>query len=256
MGFPIFEDKYAEASLITPKDFWNYQKKRGELPTFAIPEGVIFCYSKTLVNHVLQIHKTTLIEEFFGGTYLLHETRDQIALIGKFGFGAPIAAKILEDLISFGVRKFVSIGTAGSLQKEITIGDVVVCDRALRDEGTSYHYIPPSEYVHASVEMTERIKKSLDSRGVKYTVGTSWTTDAIYRETAAEVKRYQKEGVLTVEMEASALFAVAAYRNVDIGAMFTISDSVAELVWKPQFHRTEIPETLQLLFQAAVDALL
>ena len=228
-------------------------KKRGELSPFTIPQGVIFCYSNTLVEHVLQTYETTLL---FGETYILHETQDKVALAGKFGFGAPITAVILEDLVSFGVKKFVSLGTAGSLQKDITIGDVVVCERALRDEGTSYHYIQPSKYAYASAEMTERIVKSLENRGVKYTVGTSWTTDAPYRETVPEVITYQEEGVLTVEMEASALFAVAAYRNVDMGAMFTISDSVAELVWKPQFHIAEIQEMLRLLFQAAVDALI
>jgi len=143
-----------------------------------------------------------------------------------------------------------------NLDLGIIAEDVVVCERALRDEGTSYHYVQPSKYAYASAEMTERIVKSLDNLGVTYMVGTSWTTDVPYRETAEEVKRYQKEGVLAVEMEASALFSVAAFRNVEMGAVFTISDSIAELVWKPQFHETEIQKKLQLLFQAAVNALL
>ncbi len=256
MAFPNFEHKYLEASLVSPEDFWNYREKRGELSTFTIPEGVIFCYSKTLVEHVLQTYETTAIEEFPGEMYLLYETQDQIALIGNFGFGAPVATAILEDLVSFGVKKFISMGTAGSLQKGITAGDVVVCERALRDEGTSYHYVQPSKYAYASIQMTERIAKSLDNLGATYIMGTSWTTDAPYRETATEVKHYQNEGVVTVEMEASALFAVAAFRNVEMGAVLTISDSIAELVWNPQFHKKEIQKKLQLLFRAAVNALL
>lgn len=87
MAFPNFEHKYSEASLVSQEDFWNYREKRGELSTFTIPEGVIFCYRKTLVEHVLLTYETTAIEEFLGKMYLLHETQDRIALIGEFGFG-------------------------------------------------------------------------------------------------------------------------------------------------------------------------
>ena len=103
--------------------------------------------------------------------------------------------------------------------------------------------------------MTRRIKESLDKLDIEYVTGTSWTTDAIYRETIAEVKQYQKEGVATVEMEASALFAVAQYRNVQMGSILTISDSLADLVWQPEFHSNETTVGLELLFKAALNAL-
>ena len=111
----------------------------------------------------------------------------------------------------------------------MAIGDIVVCDRAIRDEGTSHHYLPPDTYAHASPAATARLVDALQATGTPHSVGTSWTTDAPYRETIAEVQHYQAEGVLAVEMEAAALFAVAAYRGVEMGALLTISDTLGDL---------------------------
>ena len=80
------------------------------------------------------------------------------------------------------------------MQKNLKIGDLIVCEKAIRDEGTSHHYLKASKYAYASKKMTERIRKSLDNLGQKYFLGTSWTVDAPYRETVAEAKQYQKEG--------------------------------------------------------------
>lgn len=254
MGFPVFENKHAESSLFSPRDYWEYRKKREDF-SFPVPKGVIMCYSEDLLEYVLQQYETMSIKGFIGGMHLIHETNNQVAISGKFGIGAPAAALTLEDVAAFGVNQVISIGTAGSLQKEVDIGDIVVCDKAIRDEGTSYHYTEPSKYAYSSPEMTEKIKQALDRRNQKCILGTSWTTDAPYRETVAEIKQYQKEGVVTVEMEASALFAVACYRNVDMGALFTISDSVAGLEWNPQFHAGKVLEKLKILYHVAVDVL-
>lgn len=256
MAFPNFKNKYAEDSLFSPEDHWKHKIERGNPPTFDPPKGVIFCYREELMEYILKAHETTRVEGFLDEMYLLSETKDQVALIGKLAKGAPAVVTILEQLIALGIKRFISIGIAGALQKQVNIGDVVICERAIRDEGTSYHYVRPSKYVYASEKMVKRIKNSLDTHNWKYIVGTSWTTDAFYRETVAEVKHYQKEGVLTVEMEAAALFAVAQYRNVEIGAIFTISDSLAELQWNPRFHVKEPSEVLEILYQVAMDILL
>lgn len=242
--------------MFNPKDFLDYQKKREKSDKFNPPDGVIFCYSKKLMDYVLENHKTTKVQIFHGEMYLLKETKNKIAIIGKFGIGAPAVATLLEELIAFGVKRFISIGTAGTLQKHLNIGDLVVCEKAIRDEGTSYHYLKASKYAYASKKITERIKKSLDALGQKYFSGTSWTVDAPYRETIAEARQYQKEGVATVEMEASALFAVAQYRGVEMGAMFTISDSLAELQWLPKFHSMKTRGGLEALYKVALAALL
>lgn len=255
MTFPNLRNKHSKDALIEPKEFMNYLKKIGKYPKFKAPEGMIFCYQRTLLKHIIENHEVTKAEGFYGDIYLLKETEDKIAVIGNFGIGAPIAVTLLEELIAFGVKKFMSIGTAGTLQKDIEIGDLMICERAIRDEGTSHHYLKRSKYAYASKEMTEKIKNVLEKNKIKYFIGTSWTIDAPYRETIAEAKKYQKEGVATVEMEAAALFAAAQYRKVEMGALFTISDSLAELEWKPKFHSEKTEKGLEQIYIIARDVL-
>lgn len=249
MAFPNLKNKHKEDSLITPQEFLKYQRKISEYPKFKPPLGVIFCYQRKLMDVILKNHKTIKVEGFGGDFHLLKETRNQIGVIGKFGIGAPVAVILMEELIAFGVKKFLSIGSAGSLQKYLKVGNIIVCDRAIRDEGTSYHYLKPSKYAYPSKPMVKKIEEMLKKFGLKYAVGSTWTIDAPYRETVAEVKKYQKQGVLTVEMEASALFAVAQYRKVEAGAIFIISDYLSELEWRPKFHLTT--KYLEKLFQVA-----
>jgi len=256
MGFPNFKGKHAEGSIFGPEEYLTYLKRVGEFPRLKPPARIIICYSAGLLDYVLKNYKTKKIGGFYEDAYLLEERNGKVAIIGKFGVGAPVAAAVLEELIAFGSKKFIAVGTAGSLQKHIKVGDIVVCERAIRDEGTSHHYLKSSKYAYASKGMTEKIKHSLEKFKQSYFVGTSWTIDACFRETVAEAKRYQKEGVATVEMEAAALFAVAKYRNVDVGAIFTISDSLAEFEWEPKFHSKKTENSLKTCFRVALDALL
>lgn len=255
MGFPNLRGKQNQDSMFNPTEFMNYQKKRGKFPKFRPPKGVILCYQRSLIEHILKNHKVTKVEGFYGEMYLLNETKGEVAIIGKFGIGSPVVVTLLEELIAFGVKRFVSVGTAGTLQRNIDVGSLMVCEKAIRDEGTSHHYIKSSKYAYASKGITKKIKEVLNNLGQKYFVGTSWTIDAPYRETVAEAKQYQKEGVATVEMEASALFSVAKYRNVELGAIFTISDSLAELEWKPKFHLKKTSKGLETLYNVAVEVL-
>jgi len=256
MTFPNLKRKHSKDSMFSPKDYLAYAKSLGQHPKFKPPKCAILCYERSLIEHILNHHKVIKVEGFRADTYLLDETNRQVALIGNFGIGAPVAVTHTEELIAFGVKKFISIGTAGTLQKDLSVGDIVICDRAIRDEGTSYHYLKPSKYAYASKGMTKRLMRTLGEKGQEYSIGTSWTIDAPYRETVEEARRYQKEGVATVEMEAAALFAVGQYRKVDVGAIFTISDSLAELEWKPRFHLIKDPKTFEILYQAVLGALL
>lgn len=173
-----------------------------------------------------------------------------VGILGKFGIGAPAAVTCLEELIASGTREFVSIGTASTLQTILSIADLVVCERAIRDEGTSHHYLPPERY--ADPGLTARLCERLRAEGVHFAQGASWTTDAPSRETIEENREYQSQGVLCVEMEASALFAVARYRKVALVSMFSISDQLGELVWRPEPHSNRTAAWLETLFRAVV----
>jgi len=254
MIFPNHSGKHSEKALFEPDDFIAYVRRLGNYPSIRPPEGLILCYQRSLLDYVLQNHKVTTVRAF-GETHLLDETGGKIAVAKVDGVGGPCAALTLEERAAFGTKKFISVGSAGTLQKNISIGDIVVCDRAIRDEGVSHHYLAPAKYANASEELTRRIRESLDRLGIEYVAGISWTTDAVYRETVAEVRRYQEEGVATVEMEAATLFAVAQYRNLQVGSILTISDSLADLKWQPEFHSEKTRAGLEKIFRAAVDAL-
>jgi len=250
MPFPNYPDKYREESFVTAKDFWKYKKEIGRIPNVKPPKGVIVCYSTLLFNYILENHSVKKIDDIFGDHfYILEENDDQIGICGGFGIGAPMVAILIEELNTFGIKLFLSIGTAGSLQKSLQLGSFVVCDKAIRDEGTSYHYLKPEKYSFPSKKLTEKLVEVMKAMDLEFTVGTDWTIDAPYRETYPEIKQYQKEGVLTVDMEAAAIFAVAEYLNVEAGAIFTISDYLGEDEWKLHFHLTE--EHLKTLFLIA-----
>jgi purine-nucleoside phosphorylase len=103
--------------------------------------------------------------------------------------------------------------------------------------------------------MVEKLKKNIESRGRTCTIGTTWTTDAPYRETREEVVQYQAEGVLTVEMEIASLFAVAQVRKVQIVSAIAVGDSLADLHWQLPNDFEPIERSLELLYKAAVDIL-
>jgi uridine phosphorylase len=179
-----------------------------------------------------------------------------VGVIGRFGIGAPAATAVLEQLAALGTTAMVSVGTAGSLQRDLAPGDLVLCEAAVRDEGVSHHYLPPAQLATAPAELTATLGAALRHAGLAFRTGVSWTIDTPYRETVAEARHYQAEGVLCVEMEAAALFAVAEVRGLRLASAFVISDSLAELVWEPRFHDPAVRAGLAGLYQAAVAALL
>ena len=133
------------------------------------------------------------------------------------GVGAPLAAAFLEELIPRGGRAFVACGGAGVLVPELAVGHVMVPTTAVRDEGTSYHYLPPSRTVDPSPVAQAAILDVLRERDVPFVEGATWTTDAIYRETRTKAAARVAEGCISVEMEAAALFAVASVPRRDHG---------------------------------------
>jgi uridine phosphorylase len=252
-SYPNYPHKHAERAYVLPEQVFEMTKRRAEGPLAPPPEAAILCYQRSLWEAICADTEGTTLGMF--GTRLLREADNKIGVTGGFGIGAPAACIQLEALIAYGVKRFVSIGTAGALQEDLDIGDYVVCDRAIRDEGTSYHYLPGEKYAHASPDMVAQLTQAMEKLNLAYRLGTSWTIDAPYRETVAEIRRYRQEGVTTVEMEASALFAVGACRGVEMGAMFTISDLLSGPEWNPHFGSEKVSNALHTLYEAAVEGL-
>jgi uridine phosphorylase len=151
--------------------------------------------------------------------------------VAQAGVGAPLAAGWLDELITLGGRAFVAAGGAGVLVPDIAMGHVIVPSAAIRDEGTSYHYLPASREVEPTEGAFRAIVRTLEDRGVPYVVGKTWTTDGFYRETREKVARRVAEGCLTVEMEAAAFFAVARFRGIQFGQMLYAGDDLSGEAW-------------------------
>jgi len=250
MTFPNFPNKHREKAVVQAENFWKYKKELGIYPDIEPPEGVIICYSPTILNYIVENYSLTQVDNVHANRfYFLNDSNNKIAICGTIGIGAPVVGILLEELNAFGIKSFVSIGTAGSLQKKLQLGSHIICTRAIRDEGTSHHYALSEKYSHPSPDLTEKLIEIAKDMKLNYHTGTSWTTDAPYRETIAELKHYRDEGVLTVEMEAAAIFVIAKYLNIEAGAIFTISDYLTEENWELHFHLTE--EHLHTLFTLA-----
>lgn len=158
-------------------------------------------------------------------------------------------------MIALGCRKFIACGGSGVLDREIGRGRVIVPSSAVRDEGTSYHYLPPSREVTASPRAVAAIESTLRRHKVEYLVGKTWTTDAFYRETPKRVKRRKEEGCLTVEMEAAAFFAVAQFRRVQFGQVLYGGDDVSGDEWDAR-HWDGSASAREKLFWLAAEACL
>lgn len=159
----------------------------------------------------------------------------KISLVGA-PLGSPQAVILLERLIAMGAGKFVSFGCCGSLQPDLRVGDWVIPWGARSEEGTSTHYPPArGKPGKGRKEIRLLLMGQCRQKDCSFRSGEVWTTDALFRETRKKVKQYSKMGILAVEMEISALFTVAAYRRVDLGALLVVSDELGTLKWRTGF---------------------
>lgn len=230
--------------IVHPQKFIRYLKETGRLKHERSPETVIFIFLIPLLNECKYKYNLIKIEGFDAGELYHLEDNPSIGIFCCGGIGAPVAVINIEELIAFGAKRFIVIGTAGSLQKDLGIGEITLCSEAIIDEGTSRHYISDQRSVRPSYEWHAKLLAYLRNQGISPKEGKSWTTDAPYRETIEKVIELQNEGVLSVEMEISALFTLAKFYEVDISSLFTISDSLANLEWSPGFFSEIVMKSL------------
>jgi uridine phosphorylase len=255
--YPNVPGKHAFDALFHPEDNVAYARASGVLDGFEPPEGIVVCYQRSVLEHSRAIEDLAdaPAPRSHRGLYTLPSTDHRVGVLGGFGFGSPVATLFMEDFIALGATKFISIGTAGGLQRDSRVGDIVVCNRAIRDEGVSHHYLPPGKFAEPTVELTGRLASEFAERSVEFTTGCAWTSDTPYRETLEEIRQYQEEGVACVEMEAAALFSVAQSRSVQVASAFVISDLLVDDVWEPQMRSEKTAAGLRILYDAAVAVL-
>jgi len=248
--YPILEFDSAPEAILEPKRIFK---------PMDIPAHAVVCFFQDVITKLSQQHKARVIRHLRSeiGTHPIYELDVDGRRLAVFhpGVGAPLAAGMLEEVIALGCKKFIACGGAGVLDRDIAVGHVIVPFAAIRDEGTSYHYLPPGREVSASPEAVTAIEKVLQADHCEYMLAKTWTTDAIYRETAVKVQRRKAEGCLSVEMEAAAFFAVARFRRVQFGQLLYGGDDVSSEEWDSR-HWDSHASVREKLFWLAAEACL
>jgi purine-nucleoside phosphorylase len=176
---------------------------------------------------------------YLSGIYYDANNLKSPALVGPM-MGAASAVMVLETLRVWGVRSIVFVGWCGSLSTQLRIGDILLPDSAIVDEGTSPHYDQKTgAIVYPHGNLCDQIKKLLQKRQVAHCVGCIWSTDGIFRETPTQIKKFQNRGALAVEMEFSALCSAAEFYALPFAALMIVSDELSTLQWRPGFKQKE-----------------
>jgi uridine phosphorylase len=229
--FPRYPHKVRHASLVNPKEFVQQYLPGVRTP----PRFLLLWNSKVAARLVRRFRGRRVVG--LSDSHLFPRDAPAVGLSLPRGVGGPSAVILSEELAALGTKEFIGVGYAGSLSPDLRLGDVVLCDEAIRDEGTSHHYAHPSIRATSSIGLRRQIAQTLTAANIPFRTGLGWTTDAPYRETRVELRHYRRLGVLTVDMEAAALFIFARHRGVRAASVFVVSDVLTEVGWEPQFHR-------------------
>lgn len=162
--------------------------------------------------------------------YVADYNGTKIALF-MISVGAPASAAMLEDIYMLGAEKVIVFGTCGVLDKNIEDCSIIIPDSAVRDEGTSYHYAPSSDEIKVNQRYIDVFTNMLDEMHVKYTIGKTWTNDAVYRETPKKIAKRKEQGCVCVDMECSANAAVAEFRGKELVQFFYAADNLDAEKW-------------------------
>ena len=228
---PILANKLASASSVfTPAALLREARRQKGLQDVGVPSVCILDPDGDLVRRLRQTGAATP----FVGWPCYHTELDEFDLgphragiIGRV-VGASFAVLVAEELFACGCRLLISLTSAGQITPSGPPPYFVVIDRALRDEGTSYHYAPPSQFSEADAGMVKTAATALEKAKLRSVVGASWTTDAPFRETAEAIEEARRKNILAVEMEAAALYAFARAARVDVLCLAHVTNTMGQ----------------------------
>jgi uridine phosphorylase len=222
-------------SLLKPKALKGFSRRNAVYMPVDTPSRVIW---KALKKRASRTKETP-----FGHVFLLNK---MVVLYGCVG--ASLAAMGLEHLIATGTEKILILGFCGSLNPDLSCLDIVSVKKALSDEGTSGHYIKRKKIFHSSGSMRQEVEKGLAERNLPFFEGVTVSTDAPYRETRDWVLDKQNRGIDVVDMEASAVFALAEFYDIPAAALMVVSDDLTGKKWKNLFNYPKLNTRINQYF--------
>ncbi len=225
--YPILEFDPTKKAVIEPSD---------HIESIDMPDRCVVCFFQEVIdklNKENRLQKLADIETEMGKlpVYKLELANGKEITVFQPGIGDPLSAGMVEEVIALGGRKFIACGGAGVLKKDIAVGNLIIPNSAVRDEGVSYHYIEPGRTLKPSKKALRSIEEVLTDKNIDYVLGKTWTTSSFYRETPDKVSLRREEGCLTVEMESAAFFAVAQFRGVEFAQILYGGDDVSGEFW-------------------------
>ena len=226
---PDLDHEPSEAPVFTAANLLEAARIRKGLPKVAVPDGCLLDFDGELVQHLVATGRA--IEETAWPCFhtRLFRWRTGSAEYGVVGgtIGAPFAVLVAEELFALGCRALVSISSAGLVADRFTPPFFLLIDRALRDEGASCHYLPPSRYADADPTLVAAVRKRTDGLSVPVHTGPSWTTDAPFRETERLIASRRLEGIVSVEMEAAALLTLGKVLKKTVVCLAHVTNTMA-----------------------------
>ncbi|NNN09509.1 MAG: nucleoside phosphorylase [Acidimicrobiaceae bacterium] len=237
----MFEDDLDEPGIIEAKLLHD--------PQPVAPIAVLCFFNdllRSLVERGLLTRRYTLRSEIGSNHVYEVDIDSRRVCVLHLGVGSPLAVGFTEEAAALGITTFVACGGAGALDARFDLGHVMVVESALRDEGTSSHYARPTRFIRAQRLGAEIAHHVLDDLGIEHFTGRVWTTDAMFRETRSRVQRRIDDGCHMVDMEASALMALAQYRHLRLAHVLYAGDMVAGEEWDSRHwdHAETIRESL------------
>lgn len=226
---PLFEHNHAEEPVFLAGNMLEAARLQKNLPPLAVPHGCLLDFDGELVEFLLMTGAATHEPAwpcFHTRLYRWSANGTEFGIIGGT-VGASFAVLVAEELFALGCRALVTISSAGLIAEQLQTPLFLLIEQALRDEGTSYHYLPPERYAQASSPLLEAVTRRLNDAGLQCIRGKSWTTDAPFRETQKLITARRDEGIISVEMEAAALLAMGAALNKPVICFAHITNSMA-----------------------------
>lgn len=218
----------ASEAIINPvREEWEEPVSPRVILTFTLPDYRFLCHLANAAGPPRYVWNCALQE----GTW-----NDQALTLVAPAIGAPYAVAVLEKLIALGAAMVLALGWCGSLQTQAPVGTVILPEAAVSGDGTSRYYFPEEDSHSPHPLLLAHLQRSLERADLPFCRGRVWTTDAFYRETVDLVRAHQGQGVLGVEMEMAALFAVGRFRRVPIAGLLLVSDELAEMSWQPAYR--------------------
>ena len=245
---PILDNKHPSSpSVFRPAALLREAQRQKNLPSVTVPPVCILDPDGDIVRRLRQTGRAQRFEAW----PCYHTQLDTFALAGQrvgivgCAVGAPFAVLVAEELFASGCCLLISLTSAGQIIPAGPTPYFVIIERALRDEGTSYHYAAPSEYGEADHRLVTTAANALKTKGLHAVVGATWTTDAPFRETVEAIESARSKGVLAVEMEAAALYAFARAADVAVICLAHVTNTMGQT--EKDFEKGEADGTADAL---------